>query len=137
MKLPNFKRIVKSDYKQEFHGIIENLSFSLNNGIEVLYQALNRAISLKDNIACTVMDVIIEVDSEGTPKVRTSFLLNSTNRVLGVSVLNAVNSKNPTILPTSGVFVYFTQENKTLFIKNVKGLPADQPFTLTLVAFES
>lgn len=137
MKLPNFKRIVKSDYKQEFHGIIENLSFSLNNGIEVLYQALNRAISLKDNIACTVMDVIIEVDSEGTPKVRTSFLLNSTNRVLGVSVLNAVNSRNPTILPTSGVFVYFTQENKTLFIKGVKGLPADQQFTLTLVAFES
>lgn len=137
MKLPNFKRIVKSDYKQEFHGIIENLSFSLNNGIEVLYQALNRAISLKDNVACTVMDVIIEVDSEGTPKVRTSFLLNSTNRVLGVSVLNAVNSRNPTILPTSGVFVYFTQENKTLFIKGVKGLPADQQFTLTLVAFES
>jgi len=136
MKLPNFKRIVKSDYKEEFHGIIENLSFSINNGIEVVYQALNRAISLRDNVACTVMDVIMEVDANGTPKVRTTFSLNSTNRILGICVLNAVNTKNPTILPTSGVFVYFTQENKTIFVKGVKGLPADQQFTLTLVAFE-
>jgi len=54
MKLPNFKRIFKSDYKTEFHSLIEPLSFSINNGIEVLYQTLNKAVSLKDNVACTV-----------------------------------------------------------------------------------
>lgn len=137
MKLPSFKRLIKSDYKPEFQALIELLSFSINNGIEVLYQALNRSVSLKDNIACTVKDVIIEVDSSGVPKSRTSFGLDTSGRVIGVVVLNAVASKNPLLTPTSGVFVSFSQENRTVTINSVVGLPSDQQFTLTLVAFDS
>jgi len=43
---------------------------------------------------------------------------------LGLSVLNAINTKNPTVLPTSGVFISYTQENKTIIVNNIKGLPA-------------
>jgi len=137
MKLPNFKRIFKSDYKTEFHSLIEPLSFSINNGIEVLYQTLNKAVSLKDNVACTVKEITIEVDDSGAPKTSTVFTLDTTNRVLGITVLNAFNSKNPTITPTSGVFIGFSQENKYITINTIKGLPANQQFVLTLVAFEA
>lgn len=136
MKLPNFRRIIKNDYDPEDHKLVETLSFSLNNGIEVLYQALNKAITLEDNIACTVKQITIEVGSTGAPKTKTSFNLNNTNRVLGLLVLNAINTKNPSILPEAGVFISFFQENKTVSINAIKGLPADQPFTLTVVAFE-
>jgi len=136
MKLPNFKRLVKADYAKEFHSLIEPLSFSINNGIEVLYQTLNKAVSLKDNIACTVKEVLIEVDETGAPKVRTVFYLDSPNRILGISVLNVLHIKNPTITPTSGIFVSFTQENKAVTLTLVKGLPANERFNVTLVAFE-
>lgn len=136
MRLPTFKRLIKSDYKEEYQSLIETLSFSINNGIESLYQALNKAISLKDNVACTVKDIPVEVNTDGTPKVKTAFTLDTTNRILGICVLNAVNTKNSAILPTSGVFVSFAQENKNIIISNVKGIPADQPFTLSIVAFE-
>lgn len=137
MKLPNFKRIFKGDYKPEFHSLIEPLSFSVNNGIEVLYQTLNKAVSLKDNVACTVKEITLEVDPSGVPKTNTLFTLDTTNRILGITVLNALNTKNPTITPTSGVFVVFSQENKFITINAIKGLPADQQFVLTLVAFEA
>jgi len=136
MKLPNFRRLIKSDYKEEYQGLIETLSFSLNNGIEVLYQTLNKAVSLRDNVACTVKDIDVEVNSSGTPVGNLRFSLDNTNRILGLSVLNAINTKNPTVLPTSGVFISYTQENKTIIVNNIKGLPAGQPFTLTVVAFE-
>lgn len=136
MKLPNFRRLIKSDYKEEYQGLIETLSFSLNNGIEVLYQTLNKAVSLRDNVACTIKDIDVEVTTTGAPVGNLKFSLDNTNRILGVLVLNAINTKNPTVLPLAGVFVSFTQENKTIIINSIKGLPANQPFTLTIVAFE-
>ena len=136
MKLPSFRRLIKSDYKEEYQGLIETLSFSLNNGIEVLYQTLNKAVSLRENVACTVKDIDAQVDSNGTPIGTLKFTLDNTNRILGILVLNAINTKTPSILPTSGVFVSFSQENKTVIINNIKGLPSNQPFTLTIVAFE-
>lgn len=136
MKLPSFRRLIKSDYKEEYQGLIETLSFSLNNGIEVLYQTLNKAVSLRDNVACTVKDIDVQVDSNGIPVGSLRFSLDNTNRILGLFVLNAINTKNPSVLPTSGVFVSFSQENKTVIINNIKGLPSNQPFTLTIVAFE-
>jgi hypothetical protein len=137
MKLPNFRRILKTDYAEEYRDLIETLSFSINNGIEVLYQALNKAVTLRENVACTVKEVDVIVDSNGAPKSRLSFPLDTSNRILGVTVLNVINTKNPSIIPSSGVFVYFIQENKNLIISYIKGLPADQPFTVTLVAFDS
>lgn len=136
MKLPNFRRILKTDYAEEYRELIEGLSFSLNNGIEVLYQAFNKSVSLRDNIACTVKELDVIVDSNGAPKSKLSFPLDTANRILGVTVLNVINTKNPLILPTSGVFVYFIQENRNLIINSIKGLPADQSFRLTLVAFD-
>lgn len=137
MKLPNFRRILKTDYSEEYRELIETLSFSINGGIETLYQTFNKAISLRDNVACTVKEIDVEVRADGSPKNKLSFPLDTGNRVLGVTVLNAINTKNPLILPTSGVFVSFTQENKTLVINYIKGLPENQLFTLTLVAFDS
>jgi len=137
MKLPSFRRLIKSDYKEEDQGLIETLSFSINNGIEVLYQTLNKAISLKDNIACTVKEVDVRVDASGVPIGKTRFSLDNTNKILGLFVLNAINVDNPLVLPTAGVFISFTQENKTIIINNIKGLPSNQPFTLTIVAFEA
>jgi hypothetical protein len=137
MKLPSFRRLIKSDYEQEYSKLIETLSFSINNGIEVLYQALNKSLTLRDNIACAIKEIEVAVDSNGTPTAKTGFTLDSGNKILGITVLNVINAKNPSILPNSGVFISFVQETKNITIVSVRGLPPNQTFTLTLVAFES
>lgn len=136
MKLPNFRRLIKSDYSKEYESLIEKLSFSINNGIEVLYQVFNKAISLKDNIACTLKDIDVEVKEDGSVKTLTTFNLDTQGKVAGVLVLNAVNTRTSSVLPNSGIFVSFTQESSKVFISNIKGLPPNQPFRLTLVAFD-
>lgn len=137
MKIPTFRRLVKSDYAKEFSSLIDTLSFTINNGVEVLYQALNKSLSLKDNIACTVKDVQVELKADGTLRSAVSFSLDTSNRILGVLVLNAINVNNSTILPDSMPFVSFSQSGKTVTINAVKGLPVSQKFTLTVVAFDS
>lgn len=137
MKLPTFKRINKTDYDKDFQGLIETLSFSLNNGIEVLYQALNKSLNLKDNIACTVKTFEIEVSDDGTPKAETTFALESSNKILGMVVLNAVNETNSKVYALSTPFISFSQSGKTITINNIKGLQSGYKYTITLVAFDS
>ena len=137
MKLPNFKRLIKGDYKVEFQDLIETIGFSVNNGVEVLYQALNKSLTLKDNIACTVKDVTVEVKDDGTPKSSISFSLDTNNRILGIMVISATNTTNQLTYPTSTPFISFTQNGKTITINNIKGLQSGQKYTLTLVAFDS
>ena len=136
MRLPNFRRLIKSDYSKEYELLIEKLSFSINNGVEVLYQAFNKAISLKDNIACTLKDIDVEVKEDGSVKTLTSFNLDTQGKIIGILVLNVVNTRTPSILPNSGFFVSFTQESNKILINSIKGLPPNQPFKLTLVAFD-
>jgi hypothetical protein len=137
MKLPNFKRLIKSDYAEEFQELVETLGFSINYGVEVLYQALNKSLNLKDNIACTVKDITVEVKEDGTPKVSLSFSLDTSNRILGIVALSATNTTNPSGYPTATPFISFSQSGKTVTITNIKGLPAGQKFVLTVVAFDN
>lgn len=137
MKLPTFKRLNKADYNKEYQGLIETLSFSINNGVEVLFEALNKSLNLNDNFACTVKQFTVEVNSDGTPKTATSFTLDTNNRILGVMVLSATNQTNSSIYPTSAPFVSFSQSGKTITINNIKGLQSGYKYSLTLVAFDS
>lgn len=137
MKLPTFKRLNKTDYEKDFQGLIETLSFSINNGIEVIYQALNKSLNLNDNVACTVKQFAVEVKEDGTPKTATTFTLDTNNRILGIMVLNATNQNNASIYPTSTPFISFSQSGKTITINNIKGLQSGQKYLLTLVAFDS
>lgn len=137
MKIPTFRRLVKSDYAKEFAGLIDTLSFTINNGVEVLYQALNKSLSLKDNIACTVKEVQVELKSDGSLRSEVAFSLDTANRILGIVVLNAINANNSNVLPTSAPYVVFSQSGKTVTITAVRGLPAGERFNLTLVAFDS
>lgn len=137
MKLPSFKRLFSSDFPSEYKQLIDTLSSSLNNGIDVLYQALNNQITLRDNISATVKDVTIIVDGSGTPTQGSSMKLNTTNKVDGVMVISALNQTNSAAYPPAAVFVNFSQSSNTLNINNVAGLTAGQTYVLRIVAFQA
>lgn len=136
MKLPSFKRLFSSDFPAAYKQLIDTLSSSLNNGVDLLYQALNNQISLRDNINCTVKDITLSVDANGTPSQNSTIKLNNTNKVDGCIVISALNQTSSTTYPSGAVFISFTQTSNTLNINNVNGLQAGQSYTLRIVAFQ-
>jgi len=136
MKLPSFRRLISSDYQSQFRQLVDTLSVSLNNGIEVIYEALNGDLSLRDNISCTVKDVTVSVDASGNPLQTSSFALNSTAKVDGVTVISALNQTNTTHFPTSGVFVSGAQSSNVYNINNITGLQANESYIIRVVAWQ-
>lgn len=133
MNLPSFRRLLSSDYPKQFQALIDKLSVPLNYGIEVLYDALHRSLTFRDNFNATVKDVSVTVDANGIPNQSTSMSINITGKVDGILVIGATNSKNSTTYPTSGVFVSGVQSNNTFVINNVTGLQPNQAYSLRVV----
>jgi hypothetical protein len=140
MKFPNFKRIFKQDFKPEEQPLIEKLSVSINSGFEMLFEAMNRKISFRDNILCTIKDVDVTVDSDGTPLQTVGITLdtsNATNRVDGVMVIKADNLTSPGTYPTTAPFISYQQNTNTILFNNITGLAANQKYRLRVLAILS
>jgi hypothetical protein len=114
---------------------VDQLAVSLNIGIESLYNALNKNVSLKDNMLCTVKDLTITVDATGKPTTSTQFALDISGQIIGTQVIYAINTTNSASYPTGGIFISFTQTTTGVLINNITGLPANQAFTVRVVAY--
>lgn len=136
MKLPGFRRLNTADYPKEFKKLIDIISVSLNNGIEVLYEAFNNQITLRDNIAGTVKDITVTVDASGTPIQGGAFVLDTNTKVDGITVLSAANQTNTAVFPTSAPFITGTQNNTTFNISNISGLQANQSYLMRIQAWQ-
>lgn len=137
MNIPAFKRILKTDYAQQFQAMIDSLSYSINNAIESLNNAMKNNISLQDNILCTVKTLSVQVDSNGKPTTALSFPLSFTGQALGLTVLNAVNQTNSISYPSTAVYINWTQTQNGIQINTVTGLTAMNNYNITVVAWGS
>jgi hypothetical protein len=135
MKLPSFKRLNKSDYQEDFKNLVDTLGNSLNTGIDSLYQLANKNVSIVDNIACSVRDVVVTVNSSGVPISNTYIGLDNIKPVLGTQVIRATNQTSTTVYPTGAIFISFTQTNTGLLINHITGLPANNKFLLKIIAY--
>lgn len=136
MKLGNFRRLFKTDFKEEFQGLIDQLSNTLNSSFESIFQLTNKNISLKDNISCTLKTIQISVDDSGTPKSSITISLDSSNKVQGLTILKIDNLTNSTSYTSSGVNISFTITNDGVRIDNIKGLIASNNYQINLVIFQ-
>lgn len=135
MKLPSFRRLYKTDFAQEFQALVDQLSVSINIGIENMYDVLNRKLTLRDNMLCTVKEIDVTVDPARAPTTTTSFPLDISGRIDGVVVLSAVNLTTTGMYPSSGVFISWTQTQNGVLINNITGLQNGQKYRLRVVAF--
>jgi len=135
MKLQSFKRLFKTDYKEEFQDLIDKLSASLNVGIESLYDALNGKLSLSDNLYCNVVDIDVIVDSNGIPKNTTSYPITLKTKPIGLQVIDARNLTNTTTYPSGAIFISFTAENTRIIINHITGLQANQTYRLKIITW--
>lgn len=135
MKLPTYRRLMSTDFPKEFKSFVESMAITVNHGIEVLYNALNKNISLTDNIACSLRDVTVTVDSDGEPTGTTTMSLDSNNTVIGCQVIKVSNVTNPSAFPTGSVFITFAQNENGLTINHITGLIPNNKYTLKIVAY--
>jgi hypothetical protein len=134
-KLPNYKRIITSDFEKEDQEMIEQLGRSVNDAFNQVYFTLNGRVDLTNNLFCTVRVVDVVVDSNGIPVSRTTVSLNNTQPVIGCIVLQATNQTNTAIYPSGAPFVSFTQLDQALLINHITGLQPNNRYTLRIVAF--
>lgn len=137
MKLQNFKRIIKSDYEPDDQDLVEDLSYTINHGFEIVYDALNKKLTFGDNFNSTEKEFQVEVDSTGKPKNTTSFSLDVNTRITGTQVTRADNLTNSNVYPTSMPFITFTQNGTNIIVVNVSGLQANNQYRLRVIAYGS
>lgn len=136
MKLPSFRRLFTSDYPKQFQSLVDTLSVSLNNGIEVLYEALNNALTLEDNINCTVKNITVTTDANGKLTQNAAFTLNNTNKVDVIFVGLATNTTNSNHFPIATPFITGAQNGNVFNITNISGLQAGEQYNLRVVVFQ-
>lgn len=136
MKLPNLRRIYTNDFDSEYRSLVDQLASVLNINLQVVYDALNKKVSLADNIDCIVKDVPVTVNASGVPTTSTIFtLVDKTRNLQGIQVIKADNLTNSSVYPTGGVFITWTQVQTGVQIQHVTGLPANNTFSLRIVGF--
>ncbi len=135
MIIPSFKRILNTDYAQQFQQLVNTLGFSINNAITNINDALDNQVSLKDNILCTVKTFNVEVDSTGAPTTSTTFPLTFTGQCLGISLINVLNTTTSSSYPTGGVTISFTQTQTGIQLNNITGLATNNTYSITVIAW--
>lgn len=135
MQIPSFKRLLKTDYAQQFQQMIETLSYSINNAVESLNTAMTNNVSLQDNILCTVKTFTVQVNANGAPTTTTTFPLTFKGTCLGISLINIINTSTSGVYPPGGVTVSFSQTQNGIQINNITGLTAMTNYSITLIAW--
>lgn len=136
MKIPNQKSINKNDFDEEFQPLAEQLSDIVDYNTEQVFNALNKNISLADNIAGFSKEIDVVVDSSGIPT--TSIKLNSTlvpSRPVGALVVDHINLTNSTIYPTGGIMISYSELSGVITVNHITGLPVNNKFRLKVVFF--
>lgn len=135
-KLGSFRRLYSTDFDVENKQLIDQLGTTYNPNIEALYDALNKKLNFADNFASTVTSFNVTVNSNGTPSRQTQIKLDASQvntGINGIIVLNAVGSSDPSLLPTSGVYIASTKSEGSLIIQNIKGVQADKPYNVSII----
>lgn len=132
--LPSFRRIITQDYDPKYQDLVDTLSVSLNQGIEVLYSLLNGGLTLRDNFASTIKEVDIEVDANGKPKTKTIIKKTSSERVEGLWVLRVQNITNSNVYPTGTPLFSYTETTDSIIVDNVTSLLPGYIFRIKVIA---
>lgn len=135
-RLPGYRRLYKQDFEQQYAGLIDSLSPTINTGVEALYNVLNRNVDLVNNIRCTVKEVVLTVDANGFPITSSGFAVDvKDSKIIGCMVIRADNITNPATYPISQPFITFTQNANNVVINNVSGLQANNSYRLQIVGW--
>ena len=131
MKLPSQKRILREDLKGApdwVNGIIG----PVNSFMETVYQAMNKNITFKDNIASFIREFRVTTDATyPTIPAVTTFNNELKTKSIGLSTIYAVDSSyNPAPGP---VYCAWVEDNGIITISNITGLEPSKTYTIRVM----
>lgn len=131
MKLPTIKKILREDLKDApswVNGIIE----PMNTFMESVYQALNKNITFRENVAAFVKEISYKTTSAYPVADNIEFMNDLKVKATGVELLQAVDKA--TYLPAPGpVYIPWVEDNGTIVIGSITGLEASKTYVIRLL----
>ena len=134
-RINKIKRILRGDFKSEYHPLIDRLGYVLNSFMQEVETQINGNLDI-ENLASDVITFKIKVDGSGVP-VGNNLVKSTVLRPSGTTVISATNNDDIDVFPTSHPFISFTTgTNSTVMkIRNISGLQAGTDYTLTVQIF--
>lgn len=135
MKLPSYRRIIKTDYAEEYQALVEKMAVSINSGFDSLYDALNKKLTFNDNIISTYVELNVTVDVNGALQNGGVFKLDASQTVVrGLIILDCYTLKTPNNPPNAAPFISFSKSENSIILRRITGLTADVIYTIKILA---
>ncbi len=131
MKLPVVKRILREDLK----GAPDWVNFIIdpfNSFADTIYQALNKNITLSENVRCFIKEITYKTTSAYPVADDIQFMNDLKVKATGVQVLQAVDRSDYTPAP-GPVYAPWTEDNGNIIIRSITGLEASKLYTIRLL----
>lgn len=134
-KVSTFKRLSKENFSEENRELIETLGFSINDFASEIINALNKNITIDDNLKMEYKDITVIVDGSGFPTKTTQYTIGLDSRIRGVLVVRAQNLDNIANFVNNAPFISYSQNNNNIItVNHITGLIANEEYRLTLLS---
>jgi hypothetical protein len=132
MKLPTQKKVLKEDVKGAGPWITPLLD-TLNSFMEIIYQAMNRNITFRENIACQIKEITYKTPSTYPASVE-QFRFISTLKTKATGVIAIQAYERSTYVPAEGpVYAPWVEDNGDIVLSTITGLEADKTYVIRLL----
>lgn len=134
MKLPTIKKILREDVKDApswISGVID----PVNSFMENVYTALNKSITLTDNISSFIKEISYRTSASYPDPIldKTNFMNTLRARATGLMVMQAFETAS--YVPVSIGNLAWTEDSSGIVIYPISGLAASRAYTIRLVVF--
>lgn len=123
------KKLNINDFSSHNREDIGRLARSLNPFFDEIEKALRKGLTVDENLPFEYNSFDISVDANGNPKTSVS-IPTSLSTIKGIMVISASATGN---YPTATPFISYSISGSVIKITNVKGLPANINFNLTVM----
>jgi len=130
-RLPDFKRITKEDFPQEYRGLIERLALPINSHIEQVRNLFNGNISI-NNLTQEYVTLTIQTNSEGSP-INTLKFKTELSSVCGIIPISAKVTSQTNAFISQAPFITFSQNSTIITIDNISGLSPETTYEVVLL----
>ena len=134
-RLPTFKRLITEDFEEEDRKLVTKIAYVLNTAFEDVFNALNKNLSIEDNLNLVKRDITVTVDASGVPISPLTVKSNLATTCRGMIVIKAVNNTDPSVTPTGTPWITFSDNSGLISISKISNLQADNSYTLRLIFF--
>lgn len=133
-QLQSFKRIIIEDFEAEDRNLVNKLANSINGFADEVLSALNKNLTVGDNLNINYKSINIMVDSNGRPLTTTTFQTGVSGLSMGLTVIKVVNrTTGSTATPSGTPFITYSENNGIITVVNITHLPPNVLFSVQIL----